>query len=438
MNKLKARFSKKQEVTPLTEATKEFIKTIGDQGLQALPFILESCSSASEFSLTSQIEVLDLITKYYAQNQQVQRQLRCIDLLRYLSDQRDNELFGLLAQNHPLLKHIDSALKVPQLQSPLQKGTRILLDHLVRQPRVPESIIQLHAKHVNGFSKPHKPTIILSDQEVVADDIAAAEAESELLVALITDSSPDESLLKEVYERITSTKERLIRDIDTSTSESQTTNLINSIEGVERVLALYQESRSGSIGLSRRNSSAKSFEDPGGYSAPVRADTGRRISTESQRRKGRSNGKSKASPPSSPLEKNSLNTGSPFLYPSDAADDRFGEGSSSGSVHMEPDYSQDYEEERNPFSTAISPSLGDHSDGPRHVRNLSSNNPFAAKSGPSRSFSPSNPYNSQLEPTKEARYNPFESAPSGTAPLAAPFQGHSEGDLTDQWQSLRL
>lgn len=240
MDALKLRFKRKNDTSTLTVATKQFLKGTGDDGLQALPTILDECSRF-DGNEPATAEVLDLITKYYAQNSHLSRQVRCVDLLRYLSDQKHSCLYSLLSSDHPLMKLIDGNLSTTKTPRTLQKATRILLDHLVRQGNVSDSIIALHAKHVNGIASPYKPTIILSDQEVVADDIRAAEAEADLLSTLLTDSTADQSLLNEVYGRIQNTRERLVRDVETSTNEHQTNNIINSIDLIDRVIVLHKE-----------------------------------------------------------------------------------------------------------------------------------------------------------------------------------------------------
>lgn len=403
MNKLKAKFGKKQDISPLTSATKDFIKGAGDDGLQFLPSILESCSSASASSLASQIEVLDLINKYYGQNQALTRQLRCIDLLRYLSDQHDNDLFNLLSQGHPLLKSIDNTLKTVRPQSPLQKHTRILLDHLVRQPNVPDTVIELHAKHVNGFNKPHKPTIILSDQEVVADDIAAGTAESELLVALLTEGKADETLVKEVLTRINNTRERLVRDIDTSTNEAQTVNLLETVERIDRVLLIRKEMAAqnsiGSTDLSQDFASA--------YVAPGRASLEDDASLRSRKTSSSRAGKSKASynqeddNDDAHYESLQIENGQHIWTESG---DNAGEGSSGNtSRHEDGAHSTNLGIRQTTPSPQKDPS-------PLNGSPLSSNNPFAPKVKPrDRSFSPSNPYASMTESTSPSPGNPFTS-----------------------------
>lgn len=440
MNRLKAKFSKKSDATPLTAATKEFIKGTGDVGLGALPEILEACSSAANGSLASQVEVLDLITKYYGQDSHLGRQLRCIDLLRYLSDQRDNELFNILSQGHPLIRSLDTNLRNSRSAYSVQKQTRLLLDHLVRQPNVPESIVELHAKHVNGITKPHKPTIILSDQEVVADDLKAAEAETELLSTLLTDTNVDESLLSEVHDRLVSTKQRLIRDVDTSTNEQQTVNLISSIETSERVLNLYREMRPGDTSSSSRRPSIAtsnvSADDV--YAAPIR-QSDRRQSGEHSRSPARSNGKGRASPPASPeAETESYPTFAtsqgdssgatasaaindlPTQPRTDSIDDNFGEGNSHAmDVFGIPPTSASSQ------PATIEPSFAP-STPPRETKplRLSSNNPFA-KSPP------------QLDLSPISAKNPFTDVNAMPTP-ALPGGVHSEGDLDEQWRTLKL
>lgn len=427
MQKLKARFSKGTEISPLSLATKEFIKGTGDQGLNSLPTILEACSSASATALSSQVEVLDIIVKYYCQNTQLSRQLRCIDLLRYLSDQQDNELFNLLSQGHPLLKSIDSNLKNSRAQHTLKKGTRILLDHLVRQPRVCDSIIELHAKHVNGISKPHKPTIILSDQEVVADDIEAAAAESDLLTTLVTDDKSDDSLVLEVYGRILNTKERLIRDVDTSTDEQQTVNLISAIENIERVLGIYND-----IYVARRESNLQSMpsaarrsSDESGAFGDEQANSYRSgKETNEMSYPQKRNGKSRAMPedlesaPASPVVERSSTRA--FLTLDD--DDDSGQGSSTDQEKFRK--STELPRSCQPSHEVIEPTTE------QKTTPLRSNNPFAAKILQSASPVPAQPVfgsgGSEMKATK-SHANPFTDN-----------VGHSEGDLDDQWRTLKI
>lgn len=408
MNRLKAKFGRKAEESALTAATKGFIKGEGDDGLNCLPTVLEACSSASAASLASQIEVLGLITKYYDQAAHAGRQMRCVDLLRYLSDQRDNELFNLLSQGHPLLKLIDTNLRTTSRSGPtVQKSTRVLLDHLVRQANVPDTIVELHAKHVNGIGKPHRPTIILSDQEVVADDIRAAEAESELLSTLLTDANPDDALLLEVHGRISNTRERLVRDIDTSTNEQQTRNLIAAIETIERVLTLYKEMNQV------RGTSADDYEPP---------TRSARVSADSSRASVKHNGKGRAADPESPVVAGAL-VGDSMLLDHGRNGNDHGEGSSTdqerfrretGGVNDSEDDGSIYD---NP-ATASPFTSPPQVDG---TRQLSSNNPFAkrvvAAPEPTYSSAPTDPFADQIAPTTHA---------------------HSEGELDDQWRSLKI
>lgn len=454
MNRLKAKFSKKADATPLTAATKEFIKGSGDQGLGALPEILEACSSASHAPLASQVEVLDLVAKYYGQDAHLGRQLRSVDLLRYLSDQRDNELFNLLSQGHALVKTIDTTLRSTRSDRTIQKASRSLLDHLVRQPNVPESIVELHAKHVNGINRPHRPTIILTDQEVVADDLKAAEAESELLSTLLTDSNADDFLLTEVYDRLVNTKQRLVRDVDTSTNEQQTVNLISAIEATERVLSLYREMRPGQTSASsRRTSIANSNVSVGpGYAPPFPINR-HRASVERSRSPARSNGKSRESPNAS---SSSLESATQFTnYETQIAPDKedAGEGTSHGDalIHSLPiDASQDSPRHHNPSAptTPISSNT--------EALRLSSNNPFA-KVSPQSPQSPvqGNPFaktspQSPQSPVQENSFaksvphhslpaNPFTDLNIVSPDLAVPtHHTHFEGDLDEQWRTLKL
>lgn len=429
MNKIKAKFSKKSNATPLTAATKEFLKGSGDQGLSSLPEILEACSSASDSSLASQVEVLDLITRYYAQESHPARQFRCIDLLRYLSDQRDNELFILLSQGHPLIKSIDSTLRNTQGHPSVPKASRLLLDHLVRQPNVSESIVELHAKHVNGINKPHKPTIILTDQEVVADDLKASEAESELLSTLLTDTNVDESLLTEVHDRLVNTKQRLIRDVDTSTNEQQTVNLITAIETAERVLSLYKEMRpEHASSSSRRASIANSNASVGpGYAAPITTTQGRR-SIERSRSPARSNGKGKESPPISP-ETAQFTYDMTTNYPQQDAseDDPFGSSSHQPSITNS--------ERRDLLSDSIP--NNDNSAMPATPPKLSSNNPFAKSSPYSPESSAATKPFTKSAKTPSIPANPFVDA-AASSPGPSANINHTEGDLDEQWRTLKF
>ncbi|CCG83498.1 protein of unknown function [Taphrina deformans PYCC 5710] len=423
MQKLKAKFGKKQEPSRLSSSLRDFIKGSGDEGLQSLPYILECCSSAAEYSLTSQVEVLDTIAKYYAQHDRLGRQLRCIDLLRYLSDQHDNELFNLLRQGHPILKTIDTNLKTTRAQSALQKGTRTLLDHLVRQPGVPDAIIELHAKHVHGFRSPHKPTIILSDQEVVADDIEAASAEAELLATLLTDSSPDKSLFKEVYTRMKNTRERLVRDIDTSTNEAQTVNLINSVENIDQVMLLYKEMHPKDPGATRRRSSTANSDSSESYTAPSRIEDERRPSTDSVKVQGKRNGKSKAtSPAASPPQEYDFS-----LYKTVNATNLSRQTSEEGpsSVHYPSHYQDNFGDtgtQKHVRVSSPSPVLEDQPTTDLH--RLGSNNPFAKPQPPEKhSLSPSNPFAAKTERSTSLSKNPFGPSTSSNSAdyLRQPF-----------------
>lgn len=240
------------DTDPVVAATKQFIKSTDDAGIASLPTIIEACSSAAHDSLGAQVVVLDLITKYLSQQTFLSRQLRAIDLLRFLSDQGDNEMFHLMQQDHPIIKALSTILS-GRGSPALLKNTSNLLDHFCRQPNVPGVIVELHAKHVAGHSRGH-PTIILSNQEAVADDIEAAEGQASLLAELLEQQQPDMTLIDDVHTRMINTRTRLARSADTSTSDEQTLNIVGAIENLDVALKRYDTTKLFQDGVARAQS----------------------------------------------------------------------------------------------------------------------------------------------------------------------------------------
>ena len=249
------RNKKASENDPLTSATKEFIKAPQENGIAALPTIIEACSSAAADSLASQMTVLDLINKYLNQAY-LSRQLRAVDLLRFLSDQDDNKLFMLMDDGHPVVKSLESFLNVKS-RTHMQKVVMMLLDHLCRKPQVPASIVELHGKYVVGI-KNGRPTIILSDQDAVADDIIAATGEADLLAELVAQPGVDQHLTEEVHQRIINTRTRLVRSADTSTSDAQTIHIVSAIEIIDAATKKFYAAKGSTIVRSPSQTSGRS------------------------------------------------------------------------------------------------------------------------------------------------------------------------------------
>jgi hypothetical protein len=264
-NKLSGK--KKIEDSPVAVATKSFIKGTGDQGLSSLPTILDACSVTSPNGLGATIEVLDLITHYFAQKSQLNRQARCVDLLRYLSDSNEIELFPLVSQNLTFLELLErnamamtntEASTSPQSARHLESMTRILIDHFCLKQDVPQQISALQQKLNVDVTRARRSTQAgrpLTEAERAVQEVKrvqfeeenqAAMAECELMSLILsqTDGSNDTqkaNLDEELYESLIRRRETLAKLAESRLTEEQTMQLVNTSEQIETTLQLYSD-----------------------------------------------------------------------------------------------------------------------------------------------------------------------------------------------------
>lgn len=260
-----AKWGKKDEISSITQATKTFIKSAGDQGVEGLPFILEECSSVSSGSAANSVEVFDLIKKYYTTERDwaKERQLKCIELLKYLCN--EHSFILLLTSDKKFLKSMEQ--QISQKRPEIGRATKSLIDSLARKPDAPIELTEMHNRHVDDFAAPHhdgatNPTIVLSNEQVIAGDIQEAEGVIDLLTTLLADTSSD-PLVREVHIKMIGVKERLEVDLEKSIHEKQTAHIISTIEHIERLLCLYKEVYNRETPHGEGGNSHQSFEDRG-------------------------------------------------------------------------------------------------------------------------------------------------------------------------------
>ncbi|ORY83652.1 hypothetical protein BCR37DRAFT_386690 [Protomyces lactucae-debilis] len=258
----------KTEDSPVAHATKSFIKGTGDQGLSSLPSILEACSVTSQNALGSTIETLDLITHYFGQRQHLARQARCVDLLRYMSDSNEIELFPLISQNLTFLSLLErnamamangEASTSPQSARHLEGMTRILIDHFCLKADVPQQITALQQKLNVGATRTRRSTQSQRpanerDQAVrevrqaqLMEDVQSAKAECELMSLLLSDSAgkqadqDSENLDEELYESLIKRREILAKHAESRLTDEQMLQLVGASEQIETTLQLYSD-----------------------------------------------------------------------------------------------------------------------------------------------------------------------------------------------------